>query len=210
MGEISDNEQNTRDQIMAFLKSDDYFAVQEALVFLEAHTYRLRIIGIENLRNVLDHLVRAAHSADSPDKTAHHLAEAKEHLRRALSMTYQDEIQERLWQLEQSGRGYVIRRALFPEIPTEREFKEQLHQAKELLAKAKLLKSDHTRIAESAKILRACLETLEQLALKMRAKSSGLIRFIVILFLLILVGLTGTILVVLFTLVVALIHSLFP
>src|SRR4051812_7974900 len=106
---------------MDFLRSDDYYAVQKALIFLETHTYRLRVIGIENLRSVLDHLVRAAHETQSEDQVAHHIAEAKEHLRRALSMTYQDEIEERLWQLEQTGKGYVLRRVLFPGLPTESE-----------------------------------------------------------------------------------------
>jgi len=71
--------------ILSFLRSEEYFTVQEALVYLESYFPRLRIEALANLRDVLDHLVRAAQQDADDGRVLHHLSEAEEHLRRSLT-----------------------------------------------------------------------------------------------------------------------------
>src|SRR5947209_1200610 len=83
------------DRIMAFLRSNDYVAVQELVVYLETIENKLRPDALANFRDVLDHLVRASKATTVDDADAH-LTEAQEHLRRALSDPFQEAIADKL------------------------------------------------------------------------------------------------------------------
>lgn len=167
-------DQDAAQRILKFLQEPAYLTVAEALVYLETHSGKLRVEGFTNLRDVLDHLTRAARSGTSEAEFDHHLTEAREHLRRAVMHPYQDEIEERLGQLERTGKSYLVRRELFPDIPTERDFRERLNEAKKILAQARLLKGDAAHTVAVVALLRDCMDKLEALSTDVRTRKAAL------------------------------------
>jgi hypothetical protein len=164
----SHRDEQTARQILEFLRSEDYFIVQEAIISLESHTAKLQIEAFSNLRDVLDHLVRAA-AAGAPAETADdHLAEAREHLRRAAVHPLQDQIDLRLKELDAIQKWYFIRRELAPEVPSPHEVRRRRGEAMDLLTEARLLKGDQTQTERAVVLLRETLDKLDTLLIDVR------------------------------------------
>src|SRR5262245_37318587 len=120
-------------RILQFLRMSDYFAVQKALIYLESHDAGLQVDAYANLRDVLDHLVRAAKPDASIQDIDRHLIEAKDHMRRAGVNPLQTRIDERFAEFDRIGRWYFIRQQLFPDVPSVRDLRKTLQEANELL-----------------------------------------------------------------------------
>lgn len=128
--------------LLEFLRGPDYEAVQRAFIFLESHGAALQISTLSNLRDVLDHVIRAVQPGVTAQDRAAHLAEASEHLRRASVNPLQDYVEGQLQSLDRVAKWYFVRRELFTDVPTEKEFLRRNRQILDTLAEARPLKGN--------------------------------------------------------------------
>ena len=93
------SENDIATKALAFLRSGNYEAVKQAIIYLETRSGQLQTDAFANLRDVLDHLVAAVQPGISEDELSQQIAETNEHLRRAVMHPFQDIIEERLAKL---------------------------------------------------------------------------------------------------------------
>ena len=170
----SDLDGEAANMIIAFLREyGSYVSVARALVFLEGYTERLFIDGLTNLRDVLDHLIRAARPDLDARVVAHHITEAREHLRRAGVNPLQDAVNEKFEIIDSQLRFYPIKQAIFSDIAPMREIRKGLREATDKLIEARLLKGDSAQLDSALALLRECLLGLDNLSEAMKPSAAS-------------------------------------
>lgn len=170
------SENDIATKALAFLRSGNYEAVKQAIIYLETRSGQLQTDAFANLRDVLDHLVAAVQPGISEDELSQQIAETNEHLRRAVMHPFQDIIEERLAKLTRKKRLYIIRQEVFKDVLSEREFLRRLDGAKNLLVEIRLRKGDgrSTDLAETIALLQRCFDELEDLGQEIKPNSKAL------------------------------------
>jgi len=88
-------DQNLIEQFLLLIR-DNYGAADKATFFLEQRTGIVNVQGIANVRDVLSHLVTLLNPTTEPEKRVAQLANAEEHLRRAIIEPYEIAVNELL------------------------------------------------------------------------------------------------------------------
>lgn len=92
-----------------FLVRDHYRKADEASFFLEQRTGEISVHGMANLRDVLSHLATFLNPRTTREKLPEQIANAEEHLRRAIIEPYETALNKLTLDFEELYRQYTQR-----------------------------------------------------------------------------------------------------
>lgn len=138
-----------------------YPKAREAIIAFESHTDEAPIFAFTELRDFIDHMNLALHQDLSSDSIPHHLAQAEEHLRRAVAEPYQGMIQEEKKQIKKLFTIYEKR--WFKKLPFVtskviqlQEYYDKKREINDLLSKGRTLKACNIWSADFDKAIQDC------------------------------------------------------